>query len=311
MKSIGVLLESDPRWQKLQERARQTEEALYQHELIIPLLEKYPGETFIVRELSEYRDTNVNCQSCQGLESCSNPLQGHRMNLTEEEGRPPAFAYAPCNFQKSHDYQRKIKSLIKSQFVPEHIVNTTFETLEKDAGRIEVIKAAINFSVTFERGKTTRGLYIYGPFGVGKSAIVGAMAQELAKRGVDVLMVYVPDYLMEIKASIETGGMHQKLDALKKVSVLILDDIGAEAITAWTRDEVLGPILQSRMEKLPTVYTSNLNLDELESHFANAKNERDPNYRSAARVMERIGPFVEYCEVKGRNRRREQKQVSR
>ncbi len=293
----------------LQERARRAEEELYKHELIVPLLERYPAEQFSIRELREYRDTNANCKQCQGLEGCRNPLQGHRMLLTAEEGYSPTFAYTRCNFQKSHDYQRKIKSLIKSQFVPDHIVNTTFETLEKDAGRIEALKAAIHFCVSFERGKTTRGLYIYGPFGVGKSAIVGAMAQELAKRGVDVLMVYVPDYLMEIKGSIETGGMEQKLEALKKVSVLILDDIGAEAITAWTRDEVLGPILQSRMEKLPTIYTSNLTLDELERHFANAKNEHSPNYRSAARIMERIEPFVQFCEVKGRNRRRDQKQA--
>nr|WP_199930071.1 ATP-binding protein [Brevibacillus brevis] len=178
--------------------------------------------------------------------------------------------------------------------------------MEKDAGPIEAIKAAINFCVSFERGKTTRGLYIYGPVGVGKSAIAGAMTQELAKRGVDVLMLYVPDYLMEIKASIETGGMEQKLEALKNVSILILDDIGAEAITAWTCDEVLGLILQLRMEKLPTIYTSNLKLDELEQHFAKAKNS-EPNYRSAARIMGRIEPFVENCEVKGRNRCRAQK----
>ncbi|WP_289136376.1 hypothetical protein [uncultured Brevibacillus sp.] len=94
---------------------------------------------------------------------------------------------------------------------------------------------------------------------------------------------------------------------MKKVSVLILDDIGAEAITAWTRDEVLGPILQQRIEKLPTVYTSNLKIDELERHFAFTKNERESNYRNAARIMERIEPFVEYCEVNGRNRWHERK----
>ena len=87
------------------------------------------------------------------------------------------------------------------------------------------------------------------------------MRKELEKHGVDVLMVYVPDFfLMEIKGSIETSGLEQKLEALKTVSVLILDDIGAKAITAWKRDEVRGPILQSRMEKLPTIYKSNLTL---------------------------------------------------
>lgn len=310
MKSMGEVIGTNPLWQKLQERAKQAETELYRHELIQHLLEQYTDAKFDLSDLYEYRDTNKHCKNCTGLEGCQNFFPGHRKTVIEDGGRL-SMPYAPCDYQKSHDYQRKIKALIKSQYVPQHIMNTTFETLEKDANRIDAIKAAMAFCLSFERGKTTRGLYIYGQFGVGKSAIAGAMAQELAKRGVDVLMVYVPDYLMEIKGSIETGGMEQKLEALKKVSVLIMDDIGAEAITAWTRDEVLGPILQSRMEKLPTVYTSNLTLEELGRHFANAKNEREPNYRSAARVMERIEPFVEYCEVKGRNRRRDQKQLSR
>ncbi|MGF9909392.1 primosomal protein DnaI [Brevibacillus porteri] len=305
MKSIGDVLSNDERWQRLMEKAKQSEELLYKHELIQGLMNRYPDGEFTLPELYEYRDTNMNCATCKGLESCRNFFIGHRQTVFVESGKA-GMRFSPCEHQQSHDHQRKLKSLVKSQFVPDHIMNTTFEALEKDAGRIEAIKAAINFCVSFERGKTTRGLYIYGPFGVGKSAIAGAMTQELAKRGVDVLMLYVPDYLMEIKASIETGGMEQKLEALKNVSVLILDDIGAEAITAWTRDEVLGPILQRRMEKLPTIYTSNLKLDELEQHFAKAKNS-EPNYRSAARIMERIEPFVDYCEVKGRNRRRERK----
>ncbi|HBZ80938.1 MAG TPA: primosomal protein DnaI [Brevibacillus sp.] len=305
MKAIGDVLSGDERWQRLMERAKQSEDDLYNHELIQKLMGQFPDANFSMFDLYDYRDTNVHCTGCQGIESCRNLFKGHRQTPVEENGRV-RMVYAPCDHQRNYERQRRLKSLIKSQFVPDHIINTTFESLEKDAGRIDAIKAAINFCVAFERGKTTRGLYIHGPFGVGKSAIAGAMTQELAKRGVDVLMLYVPDYLMEIKASIETGGMEQKLEALKTVSVLILDDIGAEAITAWTRDEVLGPILQRRMEKLPTIYTSNLKLNELEQHFARAKNS-EPNYKSAARIMERIEPFVEYCEVKGRNRRRERK----
>jgi len=40
----------------------------------------------------------------------------------------------------------------------------------------------ITFCLNFERGKTTRGLYFFGQFGVEKSAIGGAMTEELAKR---------------------------------------------------------------------------------------------------------------------------------
>ena len=50
--------------------------------------------------------------------------------------------------------------------------------------------------------------------------------------------------------------------------LLLLDDIGAEHLTAWARDEVIEPIIQHRMdEKLPTFFTSNFDYDGLEKHF--------------------------------------------
>ncbi|MBE0343329.1 AAA family ATPase, partial [Paenibacillus sp. 28ISP30-2] len=153
-------------------------------------------------------------------------------------------------------------------------------------------------------------LYLYGPMGVGKSRIAGAIAQELAKCDVDVLMVYVPDFLLEVKDAIgsKTETVEHKLDSLRTVSVLILDDIGAETLTVWTRDEVIGPILQRRMERLPIIYTSNLTINELRQHLANVKDakemDRKQHEKKAERIIERIEPFVKILPVGGRNRRR-------
>ena len=50
--------------------------------------------------------------------------------------------------------------------------------------------------------------------------------------------------------------------------VLMLDDLGAESMTSWGRDEVLGTILQFRMlESLPTFFTSNFDFKELAESF--------------------------------------------
>ncbi|WP_254328630.1 hypothetical protein [Paenibacillus sp. MZ03-122A] len=91
--------------------------------------------------------------------------------------------------------------------------------------------------------------------------------------------------------------------------MLILDDIGAESLTTWTRDEVLGPILQRRMERLTTIYTSNLTMSELKQHLVNVKDskpsEQKQNDKKAARIFERIEPFVKILPVGGRNRRRD------
>ena len=73
----------------------------------------------------------------------------------------------------------------------------------------------------------------------------------------------------------------------KKVDMLLLDDIGAETVTEWSRDEVLGTILQYRMEEgLATFFTSNLTISELEQHLA--VTNKDVDNVKARRIIERI-----------------------
>ncbi len=47
----------------------------------------------------------------------------------------------------------------------------------------------------------------------------------------------------------------------------MLDDIGAESMTSWVRDEVIGTVLQHRMSQLPTFFSSNFSPDELKHHL--------------------------------------------
>jgi primosomal protein DnaI len=114
-------------------------------------------------------------------------------------------------------------------------------------------------------------------------------------------MVYVPEFVREVRDAISEGSVMDKLDALKKVSVLILDDIGAETLTPWIRDEVLGAVLQYRVaEGLPVIYTSNLSLDELEDHLAYS-HKGGVERTKAKRIMERIRHYVDVYFVDGPN----------
>ena len=45
------------------------------------------------------------------------------------------------------------------------------------------------------------------------------------------------------KSSVE---INNKIEYLKSVDILVIDDIGAEKVTEWGRDEVLGTILASK-----------------------------------------------------------------
>ena len=89
---------------------------------------------------------------------------------------------------------------------------------------------------------------------------------------------------------------------LQNVDILLLDDIGAENVTPWGRDEILGTILQYRMNnKLTTFFTSNYTIEELEAHLAVTKNAEDKV--KAKRIIERIKQLTEDIELISINRR--------
>jgi primosomal protein DnaI len=138
---------------------------------------------------------------------------------------------------------------------------------------------------------------------VGKSYLLGAIANELAKKQISSMIVYVPELFRELKSSIGDSTLNEKVEALKNEPILMMDDIGAEAVSSWTRDEILGPVLQFRMlENLPTFFTSNFDFKGLEHHLAYSQRGEEEKLK-ARRILERIRYLSEPIEVDGPNRR--------
>mgnify|MGYP001294426671 CR=1 FL=1 len=248
-----------------------------------------------------------NCARCKRLRDCPNLVKGHTPALRENNGAI-ALAMRPCNKWLAEQEKQWRERMIRSHHIPKDILNATFRSIEQSPERDEVIEKSLDFCLQFEKKRPpSKGLYLYGPLGVGKSYIAGAIRQQLLHDSIDSYMVYLPEFMREMRASIGTGEIQKKIDAIKSATLLILDDIGAEYNTPWTRDEVLGAILQYRVsEHLPVIYTSNLNLDELEEHLAYTdKGGHEP--MKAQRIMERIRHYVTPIYVKGINRRRKKK----
>ena len=145
-------------------------------------------------------------------------------------------------------------------------------------------------------------MYLSGSFGSGKTYLISALFNEMAKKGINSVIIYYPEFLRSLKASFSTN-YDEKFMKIKKVPLLLIDDIGAENSTAWARDEVLAPILQYRMEeKLPTFFTSNLTIDELENHLSEANNKVDKI--KARRIIERVKQLTIKEELISENRRK-------
>ena len=201
--------------------------------------------------------------------------------------------------------ERKRKRLIHSINMPKNIAEARFSDTALTPERQDVIGELLKFINSYKANSTEyqKGLYLAGPFGVGKTYMMGALANELSENGVETTLVNVPTYSAEIKQAIATNTVEAKLVSIKNTPILVLDDIGAEMNSAWFRDEVLMVILQHRMlQELPTFFTSNFTIDQLEAHFAHS-NKGDQELLKAKRLIERIRFLAKEYFVDGKNHR--------
>lgn len=237
------------------------------------------------------------CSNCKGLYTCKNLYAGHVSMPKKEEGRI-YFTYVPCKYKK-----REVE-LKKAHFSEQDVCKMArMKDIDvKDKKRMKVIKWLDHFFEDFDFSKNMKGLYLHGNFGSGKTFLVSALLHELEeKKSVSIELVYFPEILRELKSDWEK--YEHSMKRYCTVDILCIDDIGAEKVSEWSRDEVLGTILQTRMNhNLTTFFTSNLNKAELENHFI--MNDRADERIKARRIMERINQLTEDMELVSENRRK-------
>ena len=142
---------------------------------------------------------------------------------------------------------------------------------------------------------------------MGKTYMVSACFNELSKKGITSSIVYWPDFLRILKTAFskskELSNFDDMFDKVMDAKILLIDDIGAETTTAWSRDEILGTLLQYRMQnKLPTFFTSNLTIEELEQHLSITRESIDKV--KARRIIERVKNLTVDMELISENRRK-------
>lgn len=256
-------------------------------------------------KLHEFISQSTVCCGCGNTESCTNYLKGFLPTLRVVRSTVE-IDYVRCEQKMREDERRDVANMIASMHMPKDVLRATIQDLLiDDESRVMIAQKAAQFvKATVETGKLpAKGYYLYGKFGVGKSFVLGALANELASIKIRSVVVFVPEFLREMKNAIGDNTLNEKIDYVKKAPVLMLDDLGAETMTAWTRDEILGTIFHYRMaEQLPTFITSNFNYDELEHHLAQSQ-KGDIEVVKAGRIMERVKALTEPIEMRGKNRR--------
>lgn len=236
-----------------------------------------------------------NCSKCKGIETCPNLIPGNLMKADKSENGI-VFSYVKCRLLSKDNYKDNVTNFD----LPKNIKNASMKDVYKDdKPRIELIKKMKEFKDAYLNNESPKGLYIYGNFGSGKSYLTAALFNDLAQKNIKSVIVHVPELLRSIKDSFDKD-YSDIFDEVMTSPLLLLDDIGAEYLTPWSRDEVIEPILQYRMDQdLPTFFTSNYDLNDLEKHFI-----VNDDKMKAKRIMERIRQVSVPIELVGKNRRK-------
>lgn len=291
------------------ERHEAMKKEILQYPPIVNFLNKHSdiSEETIEKRLNrlyEFMTQSNNCAQCTSLHSCVNLVQGLTPRLQYVNG-DIQLSYEKCRHLVQYEKTVKKERLIKSLYMPNEILNATLDNIYIDASRQEAITAIDQFLEVAKKRVPKRGIFFSGPFGVGKTYFLGAIANELQSLNISSTLIYMPEFVREIQASIEDNTVQEKINIFKNAEVLMLDDIGAENLSAWFRDEVLGAILQYRMmENMPVFFTSNYTMKQLEEVLAKTTRGNVEKVK-AGRIMERIKQLSTEIIVDGKNYRHE------
>jgi len=151
-------------------------------------------------------------------------------------------------------------------------------------------------------------LFIHGKAGVGKTVLACSLAKLYIRQGYEVKFISYPAFIMDLQGMFrgdkdvygyakEIARYPEKIESIsayvepERKGVLIIDDLGAVKLTDFVKNITYYIINEREMRMLPTIITSNFDLNEIDKMI-------DP------RVSSRISGMCEIKKLDGKDRRK-------
>jgi DNA replication protein DnaC len=127
-------------------------------------------------------------------------------------------------------------------------------------------------------------LLLQGGYGCGKTHLAAAIGNFAVSMGVPTLFLTVPDLLDALRFAYgsEDTTFEARFDQIRNAHLLVLDDFGTQNATGWAQEKLFQIINYRYINKLSTVITTNLALDEVEARIRSRLS--DPELVTAVRM---------------------------
>jgi DNA replication protein DnaC len=150
--------------------------------------------------------------------------------------------------------------------IPEMFSAATLKGYRRVPGTEEAFEAVKNYLLNREENfRTGRGLILMGAVGCGKTHLGCAILNCALQDGYRAVYWNVPQQLeMMMYGHSDEEEQVRILDKAILAQVLLLDDLGAEKSSEWTRKELMVILDERYRNNKPTIITSNLMLTDNE-----------------------------------------------
>lgn len=172
--------------------------------------------------------------------------------------------------EEGKEKQMRLEHLMRNSLMDRKFRESTFEKWDFNKGSKEMYEFGKKYVNNFKECKNEGlGLLIYGQPGNGKTYLSSCIANELLKQFVPVICVSINGLLSRIQETYSKWGKEAESDVIKglcNADLLIIDDLGTEKSTDWSKSMIYNIIDSRYRSELPLIITTNLNVNPKETN---------------------------------------------
>lgn len=237
-------------------------------------------------------------------------LMEKRDGLLTQAGYPKDYLAPIYTCPKCHDtgflpdshakcscfMEAQTRLLFEQSGIFDLIAVQNFDTLSFDyfneaeaASYTNAVTAARRFTENFN--SDYQNLIFYGNVGTGKTFLSCCVAKELMEQGYSVLYYSADKFfknLVDYRFQDDKDVYFSFLEDINQCDLLIIDDLGTEAISERVRADLFTCLNNRDLLKKATLISTNLTLDEL-------------NRRYSERIFSRVSSRFAFCKFEGRD----------